>query len=697
MKFKSILIYPPQAIPFQPYSSLPSLTGFLRAQGCKVEQRDVNIEAYDTLLVQDRLSRAAETIDRQLKSLEQQDHLCKREQKQIESLLKAQVSAAYVIDHIDEAKQATRDPAQFYDLGRCSWAYNILERGLELLSAEYYPTRWSLTDLQMQVMTQRPGPTLEKLMQAAKEERENIFLPFFRQEILPSILHASPNLLGLSITYPSQIVPALTLANLIKHTAPSIHICIGGARVAYDRLWTQRAVFSVVDSVIVGEGEHALLSLIQKLECGDQDLSDVPNLIYLRDDAIQRNTTLYLEDVNELPTPDWTGLPLKRYFSATFVPVLPTARGCYWGKCAFCTVSQSTARKYRPRRIELVLEDMRVLHEQHGATHFFLAADAEPPKRMQALAAKIKQQEQPFVWQCETRFSSSLTLEICRHIFEGGGRYFIFGLESACQRVLDLMNKGTTVPDIRQVISNCYQSGIAVNLQAFLGFPTESKEEARITADFMLTHQECIDSVSVGVFQLQPISGVDLDPGRYGVTKVDRESQNESDIVMSYDYEVDLGMPQSEVPGQLRHHFSRLMKYFLDPPAIASHLNAFLYVARYGSHTLKEKRIERLLRPDGLLDFRLRVPNRLGRRDFSFNGDQAKQAILFSPVGGDILVADAPTLRLLTMCDGQRSVDKVASEFATDADTIKGFIVGYSQALNRITRLCENGCLEIVP
>ncbi|MEQ8192363.1 MAG: B12-binding domain-containing radical SAM protein, partial [Candidatus Eremiobacterota bacterium] len=41
------LIFPPHWAPFQPYLSLPTLTGFLRKEGYKVTQRDVNIEAMD--------------------------------------------------------------------------------------------------------------------------------------------------------------------------------------------------------------------------------------------------------------------------------------------------------------------------------------------------------------------------------------------------------------------------------------------------------------------------------------------------------------------------------------------------------------------------------------------------------------------------------------------------------------------------
>lgn len=698
-EIKTLLIYPPQALPFRPYSSLPSLTGFLRAQGYQVEQRDVNIEAHDALLASDRLRRAEQAVVRRLADLEQRGCLSEREQKQAETLFKARTFAPYVIDHVEEARQAMRDPAQFYDLERCLWAGNVLTRGMELLSAEYYPTKWTWVKYRMRHFNIEQGPALEDLLQAARDEEENIFLSFLRREVLPSILEAAPDLVGLSVTYWTQIIPALTLVDLIKQAAPSIYIFVGGARACYDPLWTRRGVFSIIDSVVVGEGEHALLALVQKLEREDKDLSDVPNLIYLSDGKVQHNTIAYLEDVNESPTPDWIGLPLDLYFSPDFVPLLPTNRGCYWGRCAFCDTSRATSGKYRPRRIDLVLKDMQTLYERHGATHFFLSCDAEPPRRMEKLAAEIEEKGLPFVWQCETRLSPSLTQETCQHLFEGGCRYLIFGFESACQRVLDLMDKGTKSADFGDILRNCNQAGIGVNLQTFLGFPTETREEARMTVDFVAAHQEYIDSVSICTFKLLPLSKVDLEPSRYSVIKVEREAWSESDFIPYYDYQIERGMSQHEVAEQLEHHLYRLRRHFPDFLVVmeVSNLNAFLYVSHYGNHVLKSMVKAWFMDMDDLLDAKPRVSSRLDRYDFCFNGDGTARTVLFSPVNASVLTVDAQVSRLLDMCDGRRSSEEIATEFAAGADATKGFVAGYSQALDRLKRFCENGFLEIGP
>jgi len=62
------------------------------------------------------------------------------------------------------------------------------------------------------------------------------------------------------------------------------------------------------DFVVVGEGEHTTLSLVERLSRGDSaDLSDVRGLVWKRDDQAVRNPPGQLEqDLDVFGMPDWT-------------------------------------------------------------------------------------------------------------------------------------------------------------------------------------------------------------------------------------------------------------------------------------------------------------------------------------------------------------------------------------------------------
>ena len=64
---------------------------------------------------------------------------------------------------------------------------------------------------------------------ALDDEEENIFLNLYKKHLLSSILESSPNVVGISITNTSQIIPGLTLARLIKNQNKEIHITVGGS------------------------------------------------------------------------------------------------------------------------------------------------------------------------------------------------------------------------------------------------------------------------------------------------------------------------------------------------------------------------------------------------------------------------------------------------------------------------------------
>ena len=112
---KIILLFPPPGKVFQPYSSLPALTAFMRRAGYKVIQRDVSIEAVKDLLTKKRLSQAWERVAHRLGVLDGQETLSPEQEAEREALCCVAVSAEYVIHHIDQAKQTLRDPTDFFD------------------------------------------------------------------------------------------------------------------------------------------------------------------------------------------------------------------------------------------------------------------------------------------------------------------------------------------------------------------------------------------------------------------------------------------------------------------------------------------------------------------------------------------------------------------------------------------------------
>lgn len=702
MPCKTILLFPPVGDPYQPYLSLPSLAAFLRAAGREVIQRDLNIEAYEAFLSAPRLTAAQQAVAVRLAVLEAQPHLDAAERAEYDALCRSHLTAAYTIEHIAAAKAALRSAATFYDPDCYAAALAVIGRAMALLSAEHYPTDWTLDHFHTR-HTQGWAWRATGLLEIIENERENPFVRYFREELGPWLAAEQPDLVGVSITYFGQLVPGLTLARAIKAAAPNAHVCVGGA--VFTELTPQiernPALLEGIDSIVTYEGEHTLLALVECLERG-APLERVPGLhVILPGGRMAVNPGGATEDVNLLPTPDYDGLPLKLYFAPEPVFLLATSRGCYWKRCAFCTVSTAMhSACYRPRRPELVKQDVQTLQSRYGARCIFLSEDSVAPIRLRMVADAVSELAAPIAWECETRLEG-LTPELCRHIARHGCRRLIFGLESAVQRVLDLMDKGTRLENIETALRLCAEAGIAVNMQTFVGFPGETEAEARATLQFLLDNRTRIQSLAFGAFLLQQGSRVQQDPARYGVTEI---TYPPDDVLATcYDYRVETGMSSTDARQIVMEGLPQIAVAYPRLRAFSGHdsgAHSLLYLVHYGLPDLR--RIAGAPGPQapplpaaGLAAQVPCVPADISYRRYRVDGNGETGLLVYRGRAGHILAADLQTEAVLALCDGRRSVGQIAERLAGECATPHQYFGNYSRALSTARTCIAAGILEV--
>jgi len=585
---KVALIFPPQGHFTQPYLSLPSLTAFLRQNSYEdVEQIDLNIEAYDHFLSEARLRRSLERIDApgKLAEIDARDRLYFSDMEQYQVLSEIELIGDEVASRIEEAKRVLRSPEEFYDYERYLWAGRTVEQGLRIFSQEYAPTRLTAHGFVMRHRIERTGEILEAIV----DEKENPYIEYFREHALPRLMESDPDLIGISLTFPSQAIPTLTLARMIKEWKPEVHITVGGGLLAYvgEKLARRSEVWDVIDTFVMLEGERPLLELCEVVE-GKKELADVRNIIYRGEDgqvvkAVQETPL----DIKGLPTPEFDGLPLDKYITPELVLPLAATRGCYWGKCVFCTLYTVIGPGYRGRTIEQTVDDMRILQERHGVNNFYLAIEDLPPNMAKAFPRAILDAGIDVNWWCDARLEHDVFDEqVCKDLADSGCRRIAFGYESSSKRVLDAMCKGIDPEASLELIKRVHDAGISVTLYAMIGFPTETREEARSTLKTILDHQRYIQEVSVRVFYLDETSEVFKRREEFDITEVYPDP--EADLQVYYDFKTKTGMTRPEArqtylefTQALRSHFPVFQKENMLYHELKSHY--FLYLAKYGS------------------------------------------------------------------------------------------------------------------
>ena len=281
---KVALVFPPQGHFTQPYLSLPSLTAYLQQQGIEdVTQIDASIESYDYFLSRDRLAKSLERVNpaEKMRALDAKEGLVYTDMEQYQLLSELELVGESLVESIDEAKAVLRDPDAFYDYERYLWAGRTVEQALRLFSAEYAPTKVTAHGFVMRYRVESSAD----IIAATQDEEQNPYIEFFREHTLPQLQELDPDLIGLSLTFPSQAIPAFTLARLIKEWKPSVHITIGGGLLAYtaDKLASKPPVWDLIDSMVLLEGERPLHQLCEVVD-GKRELREVTNLVF-RDPA----------------------------------------------------------------------------------------------------------------------------------------------------------------------------------------------------------------------------------------------------------------------------------------------------------------------------------------------------------------------------------------------------------------------------
>ena len=540
-------------MPSQPFLSLPSLQGFLKNKGVEnVSIRDLNIETMDILLSSEKVKETLATIEERLNGgREFVSH--EENPEEVSSRLnwaREVIERENMVQNVEWAKSTLKSQS-FYEIDDYVESWKIIDRWLQAFGMLYYPSEISIADNSMRYSVY----SSEDVLKAVNCEHENPYHDLFNDHIVDSMMKEDPDLVGISVTATSQVMPAFTLARLLKKKNRDLHITMGGSVFTklIDNLQQNHLIFDLVDSFIVFEGEHALLGLIEHLE-DKRDLGKVPNLVYKEGDRICVNEPFHIEDINSLPTPDYDGFPLDRYLSPKRVLPLQGSRGCYWRKCTFCNLHVDNL-KFRLRNLDLVLEDIDKLKEKYGAEYMFFSDECMPVKQLDSLSSRLIEKGNDVKWMAGIRFDKGLTKEILAKARKAGCLKMVFGLESSNKRVLSLMDKGIETEITKNIIDYCDETGVAIHMYVIVGFPSETREEALETLDFVISNEKFLKSKGASclacLFELEKHAPILRDPGKYGLTKIGHPKQD--DLSLGYFYETDKGMTPEE-SGEVYEH-----------------------------------------------------------------------------------------------------------------------------------------------
>ena len=244
-----------------------------------------------------------------------------------------------------------------------------------------------------------------------------------------------------------------------------------------------------LDATVQGEGEPVLLRLLSNLE------------------AVKGSKKIFgpeiVKNLTTLPTVDWDVFDMETYVSnpiwgegagnASWTPFknkrsinLISSRGCPYN-CNFCDRKATGGSVYRGYGVEQILAEVEDVITRFSVS-FIGFVDDNFISNKQRLKTFLPEMEKFGIqWGCHGRLNE-IDGQLAEQMRRAGCVYIGFGGESADPYVLKRMNKKNNPEQMSKGVTACLQNDITPNCTWIMGYPGETRESLRRTANFILEH-----------------------------------------------------------------------------------------------------------------------------------------------------------------------------------------------------------------
>lgn len=265
------------------------------------------------------------------------------------------------------------------------------------------------------------------------------------------------------------------------------------------------------DIVIKGEAEMALLEIVTQLSNGVLDPTKIQGVAW-REFGITKETPKrsVMKELDALPMAAWDLVDINKYYSVWmehngyFALNVATTRGCPF-KCNWCA-KPIYGNRYNSRSPENVVNELVLLYEKYHVDYIWFCDDifGLSPGWVQQFAKELK--VFPHVklkYKIQSRADLLLQENYVAALAESGCDYVWMGAESGSQKILDAMDKGTTIGQIKGANALLRKYGIHTAFFLQFGYPGEEMEDIEKTIALL---NECMPD-DIGISVSYPLPG----------------------------------------------------------------------------------------------------------------------------------------------------------------------------------------------
>ncbi|MCK5594817.1 radical SAM protein [bacterium] len=315
-----------------------------------------------------------------------------------------------------------------------------------------------------------------------------------------------PDIVGITATT-ALIKPAYRTSILVRKLFPDNRIVLGGNHASMFPKETLAECESI-DIAVKGEGEYIMSEIAD-----GYPLNKIKGISYRDNDKIISNPDRApIENLDLSPPPARHLLNMEYYtqrasnimrgYQLKATSVI-TTRGCPF-KCAFCAGSAVFGKKVRyhsPERVISELEQLVTDYKVEGvyfSDDMFFSNKERAHKIMELMMEKNLHKK--LKWCANVRVSS-VTEELLKMMKRAGCVQVEYGFESGSQRVLDKLNKKTTVEQNYRAARLTKQAGIRFLANIIVGTIGETEQDIKESMKFL----RAVKPNHISVYKLIPL------------------------------------------------------------------------------------------------------------------------------------------------------------------------------------------------
>ena len=295
-------------------------------------------------------------------------------------------------------------------------------------------------------------------------------------KITETLTSYGPDIIGFSIVHANRW-GAIEIARIAKELNPQVKIVFGGIGATF--LWQHLLTHYVfIDYVVMGEGEHTFLTLVQALENDDHKAVETIRGIAYPSAAgpVCTPPAEATAELDQLPAP-------SLYF--TFQHLALTRGGP--GKCTFCGSPQFWGTKVRFHSPDYFVDQLERLYRR-GVTFFYFSDDTFTmrPDLVISICQKIIAKKFAITWVAISRVNY-VDEEALAWMRRAGCVQISYGVESGSETIRKLFNKKITTAQIERAFALTTRYGILARAYFIYGSPGENDDTIQATIDLMHT------------------------------------------------------------------------------------------------------------------------------------------------------------------------------------------------------------------